>query len=65
MGLWPFLTSDLKPCDFYLCSILNTQVNSKSPCTEDDLRDSIQSTVLSVSVAERTSRCNEQYVCEM
>ena len=52
MGLWPSCTSDINPSDFYLCSTLNSQVNSNDPSTEDDLKESIQSTVLSVSAAE-------------
>jgi hypothetical protein len=58
MGLLPSHTSDLNPSDFYLCSTLNSQVNSNDPCTEDDLKESIQSTVLSVSEAELQGAVN-------
>jgi len=46
----------------YLCSILNSQVNSNGPCTEDDLKDSIQSTVLSVSAAELQGSVNNMFL---
>ena len=63
MGLWPSRTSDLNHHDFYLCSILSSQVKSNSPFTEDDLKDSIQSsTVLSVSAAELQGAVNNMFV---
>jgi uncharacterized membrane protein YiaA len=63
IGLWPSHTSDLNHHDFYLCSILNSQVNSNSPFAEDDLQDSIQiSTVLSVSAAELQGAVNNMFV---
>jgi len=56
--LLPSRTSDLNPSDFYLYSTLNSQVNSNDPCTEDDLKERIQSTVLSVSEAELQGAVN-------
>ncbi|GFV82083.1 transposable element Tcb2 transposase [Trichonephila clavipes] len=47
--LWPPLSPDLNPCDFWLCGHLKQLVSCDQPKTLPDLRDSISRHVLNIS----------------
>jgi hypothetical protein len=48
----PPYTADIDPCKFYLLGMLRAKEYSNNPCTKDDLKETIQNIVFSISKAE-------------
>jgi len=62
-GLWPPFLADLYPCNQIL--LVKCETDSNNPCTKDELKESIQSVVLSsistASVCDK--KCVMLYTC--